>query len=73
MRPRLSEDWINTLMLSFIMLSRLDLSIDMGSFDDTPVKEKKTINGTEKKYILCINYVIITSLRDTLSNCKVKM
>ena len=28
--PRLREDWINTLILSFIMLRRLDLSIDMG-------------------------------------------
>lgn len=66
MRPRLSEDWINTLMLSFIMLSRLDLSIDIGSFDGTAAKkEKKKGGGTQKAYvILCIISLVITSLRN---------
>lgn len=36
--PRLMEDWINTLMLSFIMLRRLDLSIDMGSLGGRTVQ-----------------------------------
>lgn len=51
-RPRLSEDWINTLMLSFIMLSRLDLSIDMGSFDGTAAKKEKKRGGQHKKHMI---------------------
>ena len=45
--PRLREDWINTLILSFIMLRRLDLSIDMGLL--VGKAENDTVRRVKKK------------------------